>query len=595
MAAPWRCARPPPIPATLCILNYPSQRAQLEPPSLHPRQPLACRRSSLRLRLRSLALSTDRSAPMSLFSSAQRWFSGLRLRASSSFLSLAAKKRCVPSHGDRIAACTAGAERTTIATPAVASPAAASPTITEPKICVYFPRNDPDALPPTISPAAMKRRTENQATYLVQALVCAFDRAAVREIDGQSHTAKRKSVQAALTHGAADLDSRASTSTPASAASRPQAELKMAYESQSSTASESSDASHSVHRSASQPMMAARPTRTPAVTAAERTSAPRFPRVPLRQRVLQYQQQLKLQQQQQEQPQQETSKSSAPSCSSTSAGSSISLRDYRVTNVAYQRPRVPVATGPTPQLDIDSRYNLYTHTAQFQAKRQQNLDLQRRLAARREQNAIDRANQAVLTSENTHTTVAAPAPAAAAAVAARSRTHSAIVISSDPRREVVARYMDYTQSARFQEKLQWNLERRRQLDARCQPNAPKRAHKLAHTSSSETMKIDAAASRPKAVASRLSAYRTDPRWLARRAENRERADKIGVVRTAKTVDPSPSHQLLRPSPPRCRVSLRLRMALRLTLAREFARELSLFQLLFLAQCAPLLASVDSRR
>jgi hypothetical protein len=374
---------------------------------------------------------------MSLLNSAQLWLTGVKIRASA-FTPLAAKKRVAAS---LLAASVSGVDPSQ---PEIDGNCIVTPIVMESRICIYFPRNDPDALPPAISSAATKLRAENEAKFLVRTLSCAFDRAAVREIDGQSHAAKLKAIQTAppsLTNTAMSLE----------------AEQTVASEDQPSTRSEQGRHGTEPHPTAA--------TRTRTATANVQRTRP--PRISLRQRVLEYRRQQKRLQ--------------AP------------LHDYCIANLAL------VQSMPTLWL-------------------QQDLRLQERLREQREE--VGGENQ---TSDS---------PRTAPAQTDRPRAHTA-----GPRLDVGARYLDYTQSARYQERRQWSLERRRQLEA--------------------TQRVP----RPKQVALRPKARQSNPR----------------IAETS-------SHESLPPPLPRCRVPLRIRVTLRQLLGEESPHENQLGVAALLAHC-----------
>jgi len=103
---------------------------------------------------------------------------------------------------------------------------------------------------------------------------------------------------------------------------------------------------------------------------------------------------------------------------------------------------------------------------------------------------------------------------------------------STPQRDVSSRYMNFTHSDRFLEERQRNVARRQELAARSQQNAQIRLNAGARSTSTSTA-TSSASSATRAVASRLTAFENDPRWLSQVAENRARADRVRAARKTK--------------------------------------------------------------
>jgi hypothetical protein len=92
--------------------------------------------------------------------------------------------------------------------------------------------------------------------------------------------------------------------------------------------------------------------------------------------------------------------------------------------------------------------------------------------------------------------------------------------------------MNFTHSDRFLEERQRNVARRQELAARSQQNAQIRLNAGARSTSTSTA-TSSASSATRAVASRLTAFENDPRWLSQVAENRARADRVRAARKTK--------------------------------------------------------------
>jgi len=89
--------------------------------------------------------------------------------------------------------------------------------------------------------------------------------------------------------------------------------------------------------------------------------------------------------------------------------------------------------------------------------------------------------------------------------------------------------MNFAHSDRFLEERQCNVVRRQELAARSQQIAQTRLNAGARMTTTTT-----ASSMTREVASRLTAFESDPRWLAQVAENRARADRVRAARKTKT-------------------------------------------------------------